>query len=112
MNLRHHGLLILCAAGLATAAEPPKAPPPAANEVTADQLYEAGKELFDTLAPPEVKEHYEFPGKEQWDAFAVRLQTALENNDLAALARYEPEARAALTALRTFPGNEEYADWL
>ena len=112
MNLRHHGLLILCAAGLATAAEPPKAPPPAANEVTADQLYEAGKELFDTLAPPEVKEHYEFPGKEQWDAFAVRLQTALENNDLAALAQYEPEARAALTALRTFPGNEEYADWL
>ena len=28
------------------------------------------------------------------------------------LASYEPEARAALTALRSVPGNEDYADWL
>lgn len=94
------------------AAGPPKAKPPAPEEVSADELYEAGKELFDTLAPPAVKEQFEFPDKAQWDAFVLRLQAALESNDLAALAQYEPEARAALAALRTFSGDEEYADWL
>ena len=111
MKLRHCRILVLCAGGLVMAAEPPKEPPPA-GEISADDVYAAGKELFDTLAPPEVKERFEFPDKAQWDAFALRLQAALENNDLAALARYEPEARAALTALRTLSGNEEYIDWL
>jgi membrane-bound lytic murein transglycosylase D len=102
------GLLGVACAG----AEPPKDRPPAPNEISADDLYVAGKELFDTLAPPGVKERFEFPDKAQWDAFSVRLQAALESNDLTVLAGYEPEARAALTALRAFSGNEEYIDWL
>ena len=112
MKLRNYGAIGLCLGGLMMAAEAPKPKPPASNEVSADELYEAGKELFDTLAPPEVKERFEFPDKAQWDAFAVRLQAALENNDLAALATFEPEARAALTALRTLSGDEDYIDWL
>lgn len=110
-------ILLLGLAATARAADPAPAPtPPApakpAAQPSADELYEAGKALFDEFAPPEVKEEYEFPSKTQWDEFAVRLQHALDNNDLKALAEYEPEARAALVALRVMPGYEDYADWL
>jgi membrane-bound lytic murein transglycosylase D len=86
---------------------PKSAPPPAS-----DELFELGRQLFEQLAPPEIKEQFEFPSKEQWDAFAVRLQRALESDSLADLASYLPEARGALAALRTLPGYEDYADWL
>jgi len=102
----------LLGAGLATAAEPAKKTEPVATEITADDLYAAGKELFDTYASPEVKAQFAFPDKAQWDAFAVRLQAALDGDSLEALAQYEPEALAALAALRTIPGTEEYTDWL
>lgn len=81
-------------------------------EPSLDDLYEVGKSLFDQYAPAEIKEQYEFPSKQQWDEFAARLQTALQNEDLSALAQYEDEARTALVALRAFPGYEDYADWL
>ncbi len=87
-------------------------PPPATPDPASDDLYRLGKQLFDELAPPEIKEQYEFPSKEQWDAFAARLQRALQDDDLTALASYAPEARSALTALRALPGYEDYADWL
>jgi membrane-bound lytic murein transglycosylase D len=93
------------AAALAADRKPPAAPP-------ADELYDLGKSLFDQYAPAEVKEQYEFPSRERWDAFAARLQQALEKNDLGELAAFEPEARAALPALRALPGYEDYADWL
>jgi membrane-bound lytic murein transglycosylase D len=95
----------LSAAEPATGKKPPTEPP-------ADELYDLGKSLFEQYAPPEVKEQYEFPSREQWDAFAARLQQALENNDLRELAAFEPEARAALPALRALPGYEDYANWL
>ncbi len=94
------------------AAEPPPRPAPRPAEPTADELYEAGRELFDEYAPAEMKAQYEFPSKAEWDAFAARLQRALDSDDLSALAAYEPEARAALVALRALPGYEDYADWL
>jgi membrane-bound lytic murein transglycosylase D len=62
--------------------------------------------------PPEVKEHFEFPDRAQWDAFAGRLQSVLEGDSLEALADFEPETRAALVALQALPGYEEYRDWL
>ena len=93
------------------AAEPP-APAKPAEQPSPDELYDLGKSLFDQYASPEVKEQFEFPNKEQWDQFATRLQRALDNNDLRELAAYEPEARAALVALRALPGYEDYADWL
>ncbi len=93
---------------------PAKAPPPgqAQPAPSTDELFEIGKQLFDQLAPPEIKAQYEFPSKEQWDAFAVRLQRVLEGGSLEELAGYEPEARAALDALRLIDGYEDYADWL
>lgn len=106
--------LLAVGTGLARATEPPASSPPAkqTEEPSADDLYEAGKAIFDEYAPPEVKEQLEFPTKEQWDQFAAKLQQALDHDDLSALAEYEPQARAALVALRALPGYEDYADWL
>lgn len=86
--------------------------PPAVQQPTTDDLYNFGKQLFDQYAPPEVKAQFAYPTKEQWDAFAARLQHALQNDSLDELADMLPQARAALTALRTLPGYEDYADWL
>ena len=80
--------------------------------MTPDKLYDLGKNLFDQYAPPEVKAQYDFPTKAQWDDFAAKLQSALEGDSIEELAAYEPQARAALTALRTLPGYEDYAGWL
>jgi membrane-bound lytic murein transglycosylase D len=111
-------MLVICATHLATAQtdDQKKSDSPPA-ETTGDQkslqdLYETGKSLFDQFAPPEIKDQYEFPTKEQWDEFVTRLQVALDNNDLAQLAAYLPEAKAALATLRVLPGYEDYADWL
>lgn len=77
-----------------------------------DDLYGLGQQLFDAYAPPEVKDAYQFPTKEQWDDFAARLDRALKGNSLDDLATLAPEARDALAALRALPGYEAYADWL
>lgn len=98
----------LAGAALAAGADPPApATPP-----DPDDLYKLGQQLFDQYAPADVKEQYAFPSKDQWDKFAARLQHALDNNSLEELAAFEPEARAALAALRTLPGYGDYADWL
>ena len=102
--------LLVATAGLAAAEPPPASKPPEAP--SSDELYDLGKSLFDQYAPTEIKEQFEFPSRERWDEFAGRLQQALENDNLAELAAYEPEARAALAALRALPGYEDYADWL
>lgn len=87
---------------------PVKSPPTS----EADDLFKLGKQLFEELAPPEIKAQFEFPSKEQWDAFGLRLQGALQSDSLEELGAYGAEARAALTALRTLPGYEDLADWL
>jgi len=107
---------VLQALAVATALQQPPASADAlaaaAGELDADQLYELGRTLFEALAPEAIKEHFEFPSREQWDAFAARFQAALEGERLEDLAAFEPEARAALAALRALPGYEDYADWL
>lgn len=116
--MRNPRILILTLALLALTAgadaqtRTPAKPAAAEPAVDLDALYEQGKALFDELAPPEVKRQVAFPTKQQWFDFAQRFQRALENNDLAALAAYAPEARAALSGLRFFPELSDYADWL
>jgi membrane-bound lytic murein transglycosylase D len=100
------------ACGLAFADPAPTPAPKPAPEVDGEELLATAKELFDEYAPEEVKEQFAFPSAKEWDEFAKRLQQALESNDLRRLASYEPEARAALAALRMFPEYYEYADWL
>jgi len=82
------------------------------TEPTLDDYYQAGQALFDAFAPPEIKEQYEFPSPQQWMEFTIRLQGALEGDSLEGLIVYEPEARAALVALRAMPDYEDYAEWL
>jgi membrane-bound lytic murein transglycosylase D len=97
---------------------PANSPTPAASDdaagktLTPDQLFDVGKDLFDQYAPPEIKAEYDFPSREQWDQFAVKLQRALDGDSPEELAAYEPQARAALAALRALPGYGDYADWL
>ncbi|HWA28301.1 MAG TPA: lytic transglycosylase domain-containing protein [Lacunisphaera sp.] len=106
------GLASVLAALWASAAESsPNPAAPAAPDPT-DALLAAGQELFDELAPPEVKEQFEFPDRAKWDQFVGRLQAALEGDNPAALAELETEVRTTLEALRLLPGSEEYLDWL
>lgn len=100
--------LFLALTALASAQTP--APADAAAQSSAE-LYELGRQLFEQL-PPEVKEQYYFPSPEQWQAFATRLDRALESESLSDLAALAPEARNALRLLRTVPGYEDYGDWL
>ena len=93
-------------------ASTPTAPHATEDAPSADALFDLGKSLFNQYAPAEVKEQYDFPSKEQWDAFATKLQHALDGDSFEELAAYEPQARAALVALRGIPGYEDYASWL
>lgn len=108
----HKSIWCLPVVGAWLLAAPPAPPAKPAAEPAADELLEAAQELFEEYAPDEIKQRFEFPSAKEWDEFARRLQQALESNDLRRLAAYEPEARAALAALRMFPEYYDYADWL
>lgn len=99
---------LLGAATMAAAA----APPPATQSPAGDELYEAGRQLFDDFAPAEIKQQFDFPTREQWDGFAAHLQAALAGNRLEDLAAYEPQARAVLAAFELAPGYEDDTAWL
>jgi membrane-bound lytic murein transglycosylase D len=101
-------LFLAAAAGAATAAGGRAAPAPSDDQA----LYQAGQQLFDQYAPPEVKAEYAFPTQAEWDAFTLRLQRALAGDALDDLAQLEPEAAAALAGARLIPGDEDYAGWL
>ncbi len=101
-------LVSLLAAGAMFAAAPAA---PAANTDEED-LLSVGQALFDAYAPPEIKKDFAFPTREQWDAFAARLEKTRETGTMAELAAYETEVRAALVALRALPEYKDYADWL
>ncbi len=103
----------------AAGAPPPAGSPAGAGSTGADataaaddDLYALGEALFEHFATPEIKAEYAFPSREQWEAFVVKLQQALQNDSLEELAAYEPQVREAVPQLRQLPGGEAYADWL
>jgi membrane-bound lytic murein transglycosylase D len=63
-------------------------------------------------AGADAREQFEFPNPKHWEEFVARLESVLQGNDAAALARFEPEARRALAGLKEFPGSDEYVAWL
>lgn len=103
---------MLCASAASAAVAPTAAAPGIEPVVPGEDLYQAGRQLFEELVPAEVKARYAFPSREQWETFAQRLQQALEGDSLEALAEYGPEARDAMRALRTLGLDSELADWL
>src|SRR5690349_5108216 len=90
------------------------APPPKEEEglFSTDDVYEVGKNLFEELAPPEIKEQFEFPDQARWNDTIRRFQAALAGTDPKALVPFEEDVRGALTVLRKLPGTDEYVDWL
>jgi membrane-bound lytic murein transglycosylase D len=101
--------------GLLIAATSMAAEPPATEEeglLSADDVYEVGRSLFDELAPAEIKEQFEFPDKARWDDTIRRFQSALAGTDPQALIPLEEDVRAALAVLRQLPGTDDYIDWL
>jgi membrane-bound lytic murein transglycosylase D len=103
-------LALLFAAAGSSALHAAQPAPPVTTE--SDELFRVGQQLFELLAPAEVKAQYEFPTKERWDAFVVKFQRALEGDSMEELASCAAEGRDALKALRMVPGYEDLADWL
>lgn len=97
---------------LAGTVRAPAADAPGGSDDSNQQLYDAAKQLFDQYAPPEIKQQYDFPSKQQFDAFLAKLQQALDTGSLDDLAAYEPQARQFLAALRLVPDYAPSADWL
>ena len=105
-------LFLLLPLAVTLTAQPPAPSPPATPASDEDELFTLGKALFDAYAPTEIKEPFTFPSRAEWDEFAARLEKTRETSTLAELAAYEPEARAALAALRVLPDYQDYADWI
>jgi membrane-bound lytic murein transglycosylase D len=103
--------------GMARAADTPaptQAPTAAEDDDTPDldAVLEAGQQLWDAYAPPEVKAQYEFPTRESVETFLAELQRAFSEGSFQDIAAYEVDARQALLVLRRFDGGDELADWL
>jgi membrane-bound lytic murein transglycosylase D len=105
-------VLLLSDAVTARAAQPAPPSASAAALSESDDLFRIGQQLFEHLAPAEIRAQFDFPTKERWDAFAAKFQRALEGNSLEELASCAADGRAALSALRMVPGYEDLADWL
>ena len=75
-------------------------------------VYDTAKQLFDQLAPDDVKQQVAFPSREEFEEFSRALDGAMAGDSLDALAKYEPQARDLLEVLRAAPDASEYADWL
>jgi membrane-bound lytic murein transglycosylase D len=113
-TLRSAGCLALLLGALPSLVADGPSPQAPVQPAPADDgdTYEAAKQLFDTFAPPEVKQQYEFPSREKFEAFSAALQAALDGDSFEELAKYEPQARDLLAVLRASPGSADYADWL
>lgn len=123
MSSRVSLLMFAVFASLALARAETAAPKPQGNQggaqapqqgqtLDTDALYDLGKNLFDAYASDEIKAEYEFPSREQWNAFLPRLQKALDGESTDELVALEPELRSALKFAEQWPDASEFTDWL
>lgn len=112
VRFRSAWVAALVAAAAARGLADPPAPSGGPAAPSDDDLYDAARQLFNTYAPPEVKQQYDFPSRRQFDQFLAQLQAALQSGSLDQLAQYEPQARQALAVARTIPDYADYANWL
>jgi membrane-bound lytic murein transglycosylase D len=104
LSLLAGGMLL----GGAWAAEPAADAPPR----WADEDFDRFVQEVAGPPPRRLPEQFEFPQQKHWDEFVARLEQVLQDDDAAALTRFEPEARRALAGLRELPGSDEYVVWL
>src|SRR5688572_17282813 len=76
----------LCLSLQLACAAPAESAAPTLSPDESEELFRAGKQLFDQLAPAELKARFEFPTKAEWDAFTARFMRALEGDSLEDLA--------------------------
>lgn len=81
-------------------------------ELDYERMAETGQAVFDRVAPPAVKERYEFISAADMANLFSPLQAALNGESLGSLAAYGPQARQTLARLRADPDSQGYADWL
>jgi membrane-bound lytic murein transglycosylase D len=110
MPRKNRCFLMIVFAAIGTPLHAAQPAPPVTTE--SDELFRVGQQLFELLAPADVKAQYDFPTKERWDAFVVKFQRALEGDSMEELASCAAEGRQALQALRMVPGYDDLADWL
>lgn len=95
---------------------PEKTSSPAASASPAreglEEAHAVAESLWNEYAPEEIKSGIELIGSDELVALFNNLETIGQQEDLARLAAYAPEARAALLALRAWPEFADYTDWL
>lgn len=82
------------------------------SPVDVEDALEMGRDLWETYAPPEIKQQFEFPSMARVEEFLAALDGDLATGSFPQLAAYAPDARRALMVLRQFEGGDELADWL
>lgn len=102
----------VCAAAIALGALASSHAQDAEDALSLEDLLDAGQQLWEEHAPPELQEEYRLPTLEEVEGFLARVEAALAEGDAQALAAYAPEAQVALAALRQFEGGDSLADWL
>lgn len=81
-------------------------------EVGPDELFVAGRQLWEEYAPAALREQYAFPSVGELRGFLARLEADLQGDSSEQLAAYERDARRALKLLRRYEGGELLAAWL
>lgn len=89
------------------------APPPAGpTPEQIGELHGLMESLWNDYMPESVKAEYELIGRDELMALFANVEQAGQQEDLARLAAFAPETRAAIEALRALPDYADYADWL
>lgn len=114
MQMRTRAFVLVFVASVIVATSIPAADNDDSAPVAPDleDLLQAGQQLWDEYAPPEVKAEYEFPTLESVEAYLADLQRAFQEGTFEDLAAYELDATVVLRVLGRFEGGDELVDWL
>ncbi len=81
-------------------------------EVDAEQVSQAGQEIFEFVAPESLTDRYEFAKPEDVADYFASIQETLTGESVEDLAAAQPRARQTLDLLRSNPSTQGQADWL
>ncbi len=105
----------LCCAALALAiafSSPAKVWAQEDDTLSLGDLLEAGQQIWEEHAPPELQEQYRMPTVEEVETFLAAIEADMAEGAVSSLAAYATEAKVALGILQQLEGGEALADWL